>query len=234
MRVHRFIGLLSLTAIAALAMGAPAASATVIGQVATGSVQVDGIAAPPGTTVLSENVLATGQDSALLYLDSGQTALLKPKTKARFEVTESGELMASVGEGELLVSQPGGEFVRVASNSLASFNQEGLGEGEKVEGTVTMCECVKEDEDGTCDDWDAIEVAASEVDAKLAEGLVVAGDNDLDLDGNCEEEAFVPFWTTGKKVLVGVLIAGGAIVLLDDDDDADTDTDASPAGESGN
>ncbi len=258
-RYMNFKVFVSVLVLGIAALGAqPMFAAAVIGQVATGSMQLDGVAAPPGTTVMSETVLATGQDSATVYLQNGQTAMLEPETRARFEVNEGGELLASVGSGQLLVSQPSGEYVRIGSEEPASFNQEGtVGEGEAVESTVTMCECAdpapkcegSEDPlcvqmDDGCDDWDPIEVALSEVDAKKADGLVVAGNNDLGLDGNCEEEILVPFWTTGKKVLVGVLVAAGGILLLDDDsDDADTDDDggpqpppppASPAAESGN
>ncbi len=189
------------------ALVAPASGASVLGQVATGQVSVDGLSVPDGTTLMSPSTVATGGKPALVYLENGQVLAMGPATRAYLETVQGSRVQATVSSGSLLVKRPTGRIMTVASNSVVVFDQEGaqqIGEGKRVvpeeEEMVGLCRleewtpqkaelCHDEPDLYECE-WELIEVLPSEVEAHLAEGDVYPGkeNNDLGLDEDCEEE----------------------------------------------
>ena len=209
------------------ALVAPAGAASVMGQVATGQVRVDGLSVPDGTTLISPSTVATGAEPALVYLENGQVLAMGPATSAYLETVQGTRVQATVSSGSLLVKKPTGRIMTVASNSVVLFDQEGaqqIGEGKRVvpeeEEMVELCRLVEwtpqkaelcHDEPDLYEcDWELIEVPPSEVEAHLAEGDVYPGkeNNDLGLDEDCDEEGAVG-WLAGvrnrEKIIASVL-----------------------------
>ncbi len=209
----------------------PAHGATVMGQVATGSIRVDGLEVPDGTTLLSPSLVAAGREPALVYLNNGQVLAMEPWTSAYLETVQGDRVQATVRSGSLLVKKPTGRIMTVASNNIVLFDQQGaqqIGEGRKVEEgeeLVELCRLVEwtaqkaelchEDPDLYECVWELIEVPPSEVDVHLAQGDVYPGveNNDLGLDEDCKEEGpagWLAGVSTKEKIIASVL---GAVTV---------------------
>ena len=220
---------------------APASGETVIGQVATGRVRVDGLEVPDGTTLLSPSLVATGSEPALVYLDNGQVMAMGPGTSAYLETVQGDRIRATVRAGSLLVKRPTGRIMKVASSNIVLFDQEGaqqIGEGKRVgeleEEMVELCRLVDwtpqkavlchEDPSLYECDWELIEVPASDVEAHLAEGDVYPGveNNDLGLDEDCQEEKLAG-WLAGArtrdKIIASVLGAVTVAFWIEEEDE---------------
>lgn len=229
----------------ALVWCTPAGAATVLGQVATGDLTIDGAAAPAGTTLLSPTLVATGARAGLVYLDNGQVLALGPGTRTYLEEAPEGEVRASVQSGSLLVRQSSGTLMTVAQNDVVQLDQEGaeIGEGKKVGGAEEMVElcrlvdwtaqlaslCSEDPSLYECD-WELIEVAPGEVEAHLAEGDVYPGNdnNEYGLDEDCNDEAAAaaaaPGWlanVSNSELIVASVLGAVTIGYWIDQDDED-------------
>jgi hypothetical protein len=231
------------------ALVAPASAASVMGQVATGQVRVDGLSVPDGTTLLSPSTVVTGSEPALVYLENGQVLAMGPASTAYLETVQGSRVQATVHSGSLLVKRPTGRIMTVASNSVVLFDQEGaqqIGEGKRVapeeEEMVELCRLVDwtpqkaelchQDPDLYQCDWELIEVPPAEVEAHLAEGDVYPGreNNDLGLDEDCDEEEPVG-WLAGvsnrEKIIASVLGALTVAFWIDESDESPEERGAS-------
>ncbi len=93
-------GLIGLLATAAWADTRP------LGQVLSENMDVDGLSAPPGTTLLADSMVRTHQNPGLVHLRDGRVIWLDHHTSASFESTPAGETRLEVHLGRLTLRGP--------------------------------------------------------------------------------------------------------------------------------
>ncbi len=203
----------------AVATTAWTAPAGYLGQTVSSDLRIDGVSVPSGTSVLSPTLIGSGDSDGLLRLDDNSILGLEPGSAAYLESTPSGGVQVAVRSGTVSVESADGESFKLAANSRITLDPQGqVLEGETIE-LVPLCTYNDETEE-----WELIEVPEPEVASRLAAGDLVPGDNDKGLDEECNEDDPIIFWTTAKKVGVGI---GGAAILgfgIDEINSDDTTT----------
>lgn len=202
-------------ALAVFTAGAAGATPAFVGQTVSGDLSIDGIPVPTGTTVMSPSRVASGAESGLIRLQDNRVIGFEANSVAVIGSAPSGGVQVAVKSGAVAVANADGTVMRLAADTTTLLEQEGqVGQGEPIEELVELCTF-----DEQADDWQRVEVLASQVEQRLAAGDVYPGDDGLDED--CEEDKAAIFWTTGKKVglgLAGAAVLGFGIDELDSDD----------------
>ena len=98
---------------------APLSAATIVGQIGTNDVSLDGNTVPSGTTLLGDSVVRTGDSPAVVHLLNGQVVRLGLQSQVLFEVADAG-LAIHVQAGTLAL-YTGGETVTLTTDSVAQF-----------------------------------------------------------------------------------------------------------------
>lgn len=208
--------------ISALVLGAlPAlASTSIVGQVATNDVRLDGALVPAGTTLFSGSVVATSDTTAVVHLANGRSVALDRNSQATFADAGEGDVRIAVDEGRASFQGTSGQPVMVMAKRTLLLQDE-VGEGDAMRAEpVELCTYVDDGE------WDLREYPVGQVDARLAAGDVYPCEenNDLGLDCDCEAKAG-GYWaglTNNQRTAWVVGAAAGAIVLneevLEDDE----------------
>ncbi len=199
--------------LAAATAGWPAAAGQ-LGQTVSGDLRIDGVSVPSGTTLLSPTLVHSGAATGLLRLDDDSLLGLDAGSTAYLESTPAGGVQVAVRSGTVSVASAEGESFQLAANSRLVLDPQGqVLEGEAIE-MVELCTFDQE-----TDDWELIAVPEPEVADRLAAGDVYPGEEGLDEE--CNDEDPVVFWTTAKKVGVGIgaaALLGFGIDELNDDD----------------
>lgn len=218
----------------ALLASGPAFAEAVLGQVASGEVEIDGVAVLSGTSLLSESVVRTSAGPAVFHLENGGLLQMQSHTTARMGEAAPGELEVAVELGAILGREASGALFKIAQNDSVVLDREGrVSSGADVNGTkVLLCKLEEPRDMARChrdpgaDDcvWSLVEVDESEVEGYLELGAVHALENDLGLDATCNAEDNEGLFPLSTGQIVGVSLAGAAAVYLVIDDDDETET----------
>lgn len=94
-----------------------------LGQVVSGTVQVDGVRVPSGTTLLDGSLIQAVSSPALLRLRSGQVVTLNAKSSVFLEASGPDAVRVAVHSGEMFSRNQSGELTVKAAGSLMAFSR---------------------------------------------------------------------------------------------------------------
>ena len=211
------------------------AAATVLGQISSDNVLVDGVRVPSGTTLLTDSLLKTRTTPAVVHLDNGGLLRVESNSSAHFAGSTAGDVGVDVRSGTISFRDAGGEAFAIAESSLVVFDPDGqVREGARVDDRVRLCalqdpwnetQCKANPQDSICN-WTLVIVAPTDVQTHLDQGAVYAGANNLGLDDDCEADPLAMPEDDKDRgpgtwvwVAVGVGGAGAVYILADELDD---------------
>ena len=228
--------LIAVPALLALAALFPVSAATILGQTGTNGLFLNGHKVPSGTTLSLDSVLQTKSHPGLAHLNNGHALWLGPDSKIQFAAADLG-VAIHVQAGLLAFNSEGSGIVTLAPTSVLVLDEQGqVQEGTRVRrGDTPMCEleteetiefCHADPADSKCD-WSREEVPQAEVQARLDEGWLIIGENDI-LNRQCQ--AIIGGFL-GAGAITGIALGGAAAgyFVYDEFIDDDDDTDAPPA-----
>ncbi|HVS02855.1 MAG TPA: hypothetical protein VMT16_08805 [Thermoanaerobaculia bacterium] len=214
-----------------------------VGQVGARGAEINGDAVPAGTTLVSPSLVRTSGEAALVHFDNGTAVVVAPSSRAYIERAGGDLVRVAVLEGSVAYRDHRGEVVALLADETAVLGPERrlqdqeIGEGTPVaaeaaealehdddgDGLIELCHLDLEaptaaqiracHEDPSGCDWDFLEVTPAAVPTHFAHGDVYAGDNDLGLDDDCEEEPvglLLP-----HKLALGLAAAAGAFGIFE-------------------
>lgn len=188
-----------------------------LGQTVSSDLRVDGAPVPSGTTLLSPTLISSSDAGGLLRLDDNSILGVDAGSAVYLESTPAGGVQVAVRSGTASLESADGESFLLAAKSRMVVDPQGqVLDGE----TIQMVEVCTFDQEAN--EWELVEVPEPEVANRLAAGDVMPGTEGLDEE--CNEDKPVVFWTTAKKVGVGI---GAAAVLgfgIDEINNDDTTT----------
>ena len=233
--------------LAATVMAGPASAAGVLGQVNAHQLEINGVATPSHTTLLSSSTLKTASHPAIVQFVNGQTLSLAPHSQARFDGSLDTGVEVSLNFGSIAYRDGSGEVVQIADAGTFTLQQAGVQNGEPIsagDASYPICSlksgdvttCLDDPEDNSCD-WEYLdEVASSDVAAYFSQGMTFLEAKELDryfsqpghssagLDMviyDCrEKKAAVVAAATGglsAAAIAGIAVGGALGVVLIDD-----------------
>jgi hypothetical protein len=221
---------LVLPAGAGAALAPVPAVADPLGQVGGNGVQLDGLAVPAGTTLLSPVTVRSGQQAALLHLGNGAALVLAPRSQARLERAPDARVRVAVLAGSLAYREGAGPLHAVVRDQIAwlgpsqrlgpaqssSAAVPPIGQGARVDqepvgmchpevnpaspGAVAACH-----QDPNSCNWQLIYVPPGEVAIHQRQGDVIAKDNDLGLDDHCRRHRAAAWWPWAAAGAVAII-----------------------------
>ncbi|HEV8632299.1 MAG TPA: hypothetical protein VGV61_18440, partial [Thermoanaerobaculia bacterium] len=195
-----------------------------LGQVGEG-VQLDGIAVPAGTTLLSPATVRSGEQASLVHLGNGSGLVLAPRSQARLERAAGAQVRVAVLAGSVAYRNGGGPLRAIARDQVAMLGpaQGGpptaappIGQGARVDQEpVGMCHpeldqptpasiLTCHQHPGSCE-WQLIYVPPAEVNLHLQQGDVIAKNNDLGLDDHCRRHRAAAWWPWAAAGAVAII-----------------------------
>lgn len=206
--IRRVIYLTLATGVLALLAGRVTAT-TSVGQVIGAGANLDGVAVPSGTTLLSPSTLQTTDRPVILHLSNGQALTVNRGTSAQLESVGSGEVLLTVDEGTVAVREPSGDVLTLAAKREVVFDAKGrVAEGARVsDEMVGVCRAAGDGDLQGCSlseqaaagcNWELVNVPRAEVEDYRAVAVVAGvGNNALYLDETCAQVQFQDPRATG-------------------------------------
>ncbi len=96
-----------------------------LGQVVTEGVEVEGILVPPGSTLLDDSLLRSGERPATLHLRGGQVLRLASHSSAHFAQATAGGVRMDVRSGSAVVRGTESKPVTVSEDMIAVLARDG-------------------------------------------------------------------------------------------------------------
>jgi hypothetical protein len=88
-------------------------SSLTLGEIVSKGVQINGVAVASGTTLLTDSLVETGENTAFIHLTAGSVLELSRDASAYFEQAGANAVRVKVHRGAMLFQEEGGEAVAV-------------------------------------------------------------------------------------------------------------------------